>query len=463
MIPGTACTDDDVRQAIPFTVADKDSLPGTDANPYLLCTPTQFEAFMTDCYSGCTGTHFHLGADLDLSSVSYQRPKNFHGTLDGGGHTIFAFDASHEDGSGLFELLYGTVRNVTFDEAQYIATNTTHSHGIVASSSYGTISDVIVSGSASGQGNLGGLVGIANGGTISSCVTDISITAQATTTQNVGLVASQTANTAISSCTVAGSVSSSGSGIDRVGGVVGNMETTSSISNTISDVTLNLTAGAGNDAIGGLVGRMGSGLIEDCRVTIGLTVTGTDAGGVVGQLLGGTVQRVEVSGNVAASANVGGLVGIQSGGTLLDSAAWGTITATTGIAGGLAGVVEGGASITRAYSTGTVTAGTDAGGLVGAGTVTLSSSFSLAQVNGSGLLGGIIGDDDASTYSAVAWFSSSSSCSGAGGILTGCEKASMASDFHATGTNAGETVLSDWDFDTSWMAAPMDLPTLRDP
>lgn len=460
--PGEHCSDVDFRSAVPFAPLDRESLPGTNDNPYVLCTEVQFTAFMNSCVSGCTGTHFLLDADLDLESASYERPKIFHGVFDGGKHTLSQLDVSQETGSGLFETLYGTVRDVIFDEVTYAAPSLVAPHGVVASISYGIIEGVTISGTGTGKSSLGGVVGLANGGEIKDCAVDMNLTVEASTTQNVGLIASHAANTLVSDCVLSGTIASSGMGLDQVGGAIGLMETTTSLARVVSDVTVNVTAGGNNDHIGGLVGRMNAGIIEACRVAGAVTAAGENAGGVVGYLAGGTMQRSEASGNVSSGDAVGGLIGLFGAGTVSDAFSTGTINASLGSAGGLIGRAESGVSIARVYATGGVSGATEAGGLIGIGSASLSSSFSVASVGGAGELGAIVGSDTGTTFTDVAWYGALE-CTGAGGSVTDCDEAAALSDFHGVGAGLGAMVLSTWDFESDWQQNAQNYPTFLEP
>lgn len=125
-----------------------------------------------------------------------------------------------------------------------------------------------------------------------------------------------------------------------------------------------------------------------------------NVGGVAGFSLG-TIQNVSVNGSVRGVDYVGGLIGYFTGGgttpaSITDSNANDIEVSGKTFVGGIAGEMRGGASLTRSWSSGTVTGhpaeGIAAGGLLGrldSGTV--SRSYSTATVSANIEVGGLIG------------------------------------------------------------------------
>ncbi len=236
----------------------------------------------------------------------------FAGKLDGQGHTI----------AGL------TINRPNTD---YV--------GLFGYNSYGTIGNIHLGGSVTGNNYVAGLVGY---------------------NENDG-------GTSISNAHASTNVK----GNMYVGGVVGyntwgNVITGAHASGSVT--------GTGGYA-GGLVGY-NNGRIEKSYAT-GNVNGGGDSGGLVGKNNDGNIYYSYATGNVAGPSRVGGLVGNADGGTISDSYATGNVSFSTSWCdcsvsgtekiGGLVGYNHFGASITRSYASGSVTdLGTgSSGGLVG--------------------------------------------------------------------------------------------------
>ncbi len=134
---------------------------------------------------------------------------------------------------------------------------------------------------------------------------------------------------------------------------------------------------------GGLIGLVSSGGVEKCAAAVRVVTSGDDggdAGGLVGRLAGGSVTASYSGGrtengaysdsvfNVTAKQNAGGLVGSAAGSI---TKSYSTCSASGATAGGLVGTASG--AITNCYATGLVsgaTAGAFAGSLTGEQTVT---------------------------------------------------------------------------------------------
>ena len=236
----------------------------------------------------------------------------FTGTFDGQGYEIrdLFINRPDEYGVGLFGTVYeeGVVENIGVVNA--IVTGNGGVGGLVGLNYLGTVSDSYSTGSVSGYDVVGGLVGL-----------------------NVG-------NT--SYCYSAGSVTGTGSA---------------------SEVT----------GVGGLVG-MNYGNISFCYSTG--SVTGVSpVGGLVGFDYFGTVSDSYSTGSVSGQDGVGGLVGVHGLGTVSDSYATGSVTGNLGVGGLMGGNSFG--TVSNSYSTGSVTGDDFVGGLLGynANNGTLSNSY----------------------------------------------------------------------------------------
>ena len=217
---------------------------GSKDHPYEIFTATQLENFrdLVNRENGNPAAHAKLMNNIDLSSVcgenagESEQPvswnpigtsfsNSYSGTFDGDGHTISGLYIN--SGSDSYQGLFGRVNG-------------------------GTVQDLSVSGSVSGNWYVGGVVGYNNGGTVTGCI-----------------------------------FSGSGSG----------------------------TGVTGSKYVGGVVGQNFGGTVENCYNTgsvtgvIGVTGSTDYVGGVVGQNYNGTVENCYNTGSVSGSYYVGGVVG----------------------------------------------------------------------------------------------------------------------------------------------------------
>ena len=365
------------------------------------------------------GGSYVLGADIHADG-SYFSPigstSPFHGTFDGNGYRIFDLAVQGKDNVGLFS---------TADHATIVRTT-------------------LVDADIHGRDQVGGIVGWAKNGTI---------LAEDIVRKRDGLGEGGTRMGTADNIV----------GRTYVGGVAGRLE-----DSTIR-ASQNGAAVIGEQGVGGLAGLATDSHILDSSNTgytsvktnlvhgqnVGcIRATSSNAGGLVGRAeqtaIG--VEKTQAgtynTGNVAAARNAGGLVGYLVGGsiqqaynanvpiageTIVDpsmsgKALYGRVTGTGMNTGGLVGEAEGGSRIERAYHAGIVMGKTNVGGVVGAvgiqsiskGTksVTLSQVYSGdtdafrveadgtvqsaaggAQVTGTDHVGGLIGMLDQGTVS----------------------------------------------------------------
>ena len=121
---------------------------------------------------------------------------------------------------------------------------------------------------------------------------------------------------------------------------------------------------------------------------------GNNTGILIGKMMNGTIEKCQVSGEVADGTPVGGLVGLFTGGTILNCLADVNISTTlaTSYVGGLVGEITEG-TIDQCITTGTLTAsGTESyiGGLVGKNSATISNCHSSAIVTSSYNAAGLV-------------------------------------------------------------------------
>ncbi len=256
-----------------------------------------------------------------------------------------------------------------------------------------------VTGGVSDSGSVGGLVGLAEGGSIDDSY-------------------------------ATGSVS----GSYIVGGLVGFSISSSSITNSFATGNVS-TAGGYDEYVGGLVGYNVSSSITNSYAT----------------------------GSVSGGNNVGGLVGYNRNSSSIDNSyATGNVSGSGGSVGGLVGTNYK-ASIDDSYATGSVSGNDWVGGLVGYNydSSSIANSFATGSVNSSTNVGGLIGYDDTSnTLTNNWWYNSLNNGIGNNGPDTSAghwQEANSASDFYSS----SQAVYSTWDFNGLWKdGAGLTYPTL---
>ncbi len=281
--------------------------------------------------------------------------KSFTGTFDGDGHTIsglylnFSSIGGTDPGAGLFTSVGqdGSVKNLTVE---------------------GKIDPTGLE-----RSSIGGVVGVNNGGTISSCTGSVVINGNANF--SVGGVVGANSGGTISSCT--GSVVINGNANFSVGGIVGSSEN-GTIENCHNTGSINVTCSSAGSmtGIGGIVGLTNNGTVENCENTGNVTVKGNadGTGGIVGYALGGSkVSNCRNSGSIDGNkSKTGGIVG-ENYGAVLKCYNTGDVR-SDGTTGGIAGrnVSENsgsGSTVENCYNigdvTGAVSGSGDVGGIVG--------------------------------------------------------------------------------------------------
>jgi len=274
---------------------------GTENDPFLIYTPEELN--MVGLFPCEWDKHFKLMADIDLSGFDGKdgRPAfniiapggmsgdgyfigtPFTGVFDGNDYVIRNADVNMpgSDYVGLFGYLGwdGQIKNLGIEDISIFGR---YYVGGLVGYNYGTISNCYSSGSVSGDGDVGGLVG-QNGYYYEEWPRG------------------RTYPGRIDKCYSTGSVSGSSS----VGGLVGYNDGT--ISNSYSSGSVSAT----DYSVGGLLGY-NDGTISNCYSTG--SATGTSyVGGLVGGN-GGTISNCYSTGSVNGTGDsVGGLVGYNSG------------------------------------------------------------------------------------------------------------------------------------------------------
>ena len=222
--------------------------------------------------------------------------------------------------------------------------------------------------------------------------------------------------------------------------------------------------------------------------------------GLFGATDGATITNVRLAGSVTAVGDLGALVGYADNHTTISfvgSIANVTDDSVGGDAGGLVGQLIGGSSISNSYSRGTVSSGGSAvGGLVGymTGGATVDRSYAVGSVTGStsGSVGGLIGynfepsDSASNSFSAGAVTGSGLTVAGFFGYTNGATltndyfDANRSGQVHCAGYNGDQCTavnadglstgyflnssssapLDTWDFTNIWVTTD-DYPVLR--
>lgn len=430
---------------------------GDSANPYRLCSAAQLSSigegtqYLADA--------FVMKEDIDMEGVADydvigDNSNPFVGEFDGGGHRIenLTIDEPSQNRRGIFGVtgptasiqalvldevtVYGNFRvgllvglhegeiadvevagNVEASSSQVggivgrndgIITDCHfdgsvdgegHSAGGVAGASSGTITDCEATGSVFAQGGeIGGLVGTNAGGEISGCATWSSVFGEGD--EIGGLVGTNTGGE-ISGCATYGDVQ----GHRRVGGLVGQNEEESMISDSYSEAIL--SSYEDQHQFGGLVGvnRDGSSIVDShtaADVLLGPEVN--NVGGLVGSHISeeSTIANSYALGDVSGGTSVGGLIGSatsDASDAVSDSYALGHVSGVERV-GGFVG--RNGSVITNSYAEGNVEGEDRVGGFAGTTFGDIADSHAIGQVQATGNnVGGFIGQ---STYgSAGSW------------------------------------------------------------
>lgn len=358
---------------------------GTESDPWLIANARQLENMM-NMYKDSEETdfmwYFKLVKDVDASGIAwvslnrtspYKRGVDF----DGDGHTIKGLTA---DGASFAYpsfagVLYGNIKDVTFDAATITASN--KKAGVVAGyvgttgvtgkcdnvhvtnstltgtnalggfAGWVTNNAVITNCSAkatvsSSAGNAGGFVGYAEKGTFLNCSFEgtVNNTHSGKNTRCGGFIGNAAKGLNVQSCSVLNSTVSAPNG-QRIAGFVGQLGDDSNGKNAdlIKDCLVENCTITGGALSGGFVGVQYND-IENCGVKGGsVTLRGTNSGGFSGFAQNGNILNCYTSAAVSAGSNtpVGGIVGITYAVTIYNSYASGSITGSGANLGVLVG------------------------------------------------------------------------------------------------------------------------------
>ena len=322
---------------------------------------------------------------MGTSSVPYT------GTFDGKNFTISGLYMDMESSNyvGLFGYTSGTVRDLGVqDSFVYGRTNI----AAIAGQNNGTVSNCFNTGYVCGDWNVGGVVG-SNDGTLEECrnsgriLGDWKGTASPNNRQIGGIVGYSDINSLVTDCSNSGTATGAG----QVGGIIGsNGEGCERGSGSISGC-YNTGSITGDEVVGGIVGQAVVD-ISNCYNTGTISSSGT-TGGIAGYMatdLNGIpfiLSDCYNTGDITGGTYVGGLAGFCS--QITDCYNTGKITGSGNYVGGITGY---GYIVSNSYNTGTVSGEDYVGGVVGkqSGSEILNC-YNIADVTGGSYVGGIAG------------------------------------------------------------------------
>ena len=254
----------------------------------------------------------------------------------------------------------GTIQNCNVLSGNVTGSSTI---GGVAGISVGVVQDcsvaVLVDASSASGGVIGGLVGQLSGGQVINChFTNIGVTG-VNGYQLIGGVVGLANTGSIQDCSAATNVTGTGG---FIGGIVGQHASTGSLVNC----NFSGNVSGGGESVGGVAGEVNYSpiLVENCYA-VG-TVKGTQyVGGVVGH--GAALNKCYFQGDVEGTASfIGGVAGAIAPGLVQNCYAIGTVAGIGDCVGGVIGELSSGSSsMQNCYSTSVVKGSSDVGGVFG--------------------------------------------------------------------------------------------------
>lgn len=229
-------------------------------------------------------------------------------------------------------------------------------HNSDAKIGYTTKCKVAATTTFSGVDNVGGFIGVLDGGTVNQ--------------NEVG-------------CAISGG--------SKIGGFVGNLKAGSLTGDYVIGAVTSTY-----QTVGGLIGYMEGGTVTDCYaegdVTHDKSASYAQVGGLIGVMTNGTLTNCHATGKVEAKqsgSRVGGLIGVTQSGTIEIERCYasGNVTGKGTNVGGLIGHMYGGtATISHSYARGLVTSGGEGcggfiGEMAGSGNKTISECYATGNFN----------------------------------------------------------------------------------
>ena len=258
------------------------------------------------------------------------------------------------------------INGINFREGS--ATSKSNYVGGIAGYSTGKITDCVVDATSpviiSGTSYVGGVVGCVSGsGSVTDCTADCNVSGSLYVG---GLAGHVTGTGSISDCTSSGEVS----GASNVGGYVGYYNSSAAL--TFENLSRSDSTTATGDNVGGFFGQINTeGTVTLKNLTNSANITGTNyVGGIVGMQHYGNVENCTNNGAVSAVGDVGGISGSANNSSKIsNSTNNGAITGSSHYVGGILGSAYNDGSIvviTNATNSGAVyTNGNYVGGILG--------------------------------------------------------------------------------------------------
>ena len=312
---------------------------GTSADPFLLTKRSDFNKLSNYVADGenFANTYFKVqpntsitgqsdGKTIAMGGSDFEPIGNdttpFKGILDGNNCTIYNFQTTEKNNTGLFGVVNGTIKNLTVSKFT-IRNNGNSNHGAIVGKLSGTIENCHAKdGAVWGNNNTGGLVGVTpSTATIKNCTTANNVTvtwngdSKDSRTSTGGILGLVEANTTIENCTNNAAIVKKNSGdVFGFGGIVG--YSTSSV--TIKNCTNNGTI-TGSNEVGGIIGHTITGNILNCTNNGNVSANAV-VGGIVGKIVSGEVTGGKNTGEITSTgtrsetagtaAYLGGIVGL---------------------------------------------------------------------------------------------------------------------------------------------------------
>ena len=262
----------------------------------------------------------------------------------------------------------------------------------------GTVTNCYNTGSVTGEGPVGGVVGF-NVGTVINCYNTGSVTGNGYVGGVVG-----TSGGTVTNCYNTGSITG-----NWVGGVVSDNNGT--VANCYNEGNI-----TGNDGVGGVVAWVG-GVVGDNRDSVtncyntGIVNGNERVGGVVGCNEGGTVTDCYNEGSITGNGYVGGVAGYseESDSHVTGCYNAGSVAGESWV-GGVAGYSDSNSHVTGCYNVGSVTGEEYVGGVVGPNNGTVTNCYNAGSITGNNEVGGVVG------YNSKTWYGTVTACYNIGSV-----------------------------------------------
>ena len=303
-------------------------------------------------------------------------------------------------GGGLVGQNNGNITGSNADVSIMVASNAERDiGGLVGLNNGGTIENSYATGNLNGDGrnNVGGLVGNNNGGTIINSYATGNVSGGSNVGGFIGIN-----NRAIEGNYATGNVS----GGNNVGGFIGSNSRDITGSHATGSVT------GGGNSVGGLIGS-NSAAITDSHATGSVTGNNNDVGGLIGSNSGAITNSYHETGSVTGNNNnVGGFIGSNNATVINSYHATGSVTGSGNNVGGFIGLISRSntGNIINSYATGDVigmAGSNDIGGFIGKSSegnkgniINSHATGDVTGVAGVNNIGGFIGFIDSLSNSA---------------------------------------------------------------